>query len=435
MNYRHIAGQRWAVLGLVLMALCVRLVFVLWVRPDMFFGDQAEYLSGAQRLLAGQPLAVKNWMMFVRAPGYSLFIALCWALAGTQSEAVVRVAQAILGTGTCYYVYLMASDLGGRYNRGGALLALLWAALYPYSIYFTSSLGSETLFSFLFAAGMYHLGRGLRPAGPDLRQVVLAAFVLSLGNLVRVNLTVMLPLIGCWLWWRFRRRPGLVLRLGLALSLPLLCVTLPWTWSVYRQGLGLIWVTDGGGANFLVGNSPEAAQLYCDRLTPAEELEINKFPGEERFGRRPEFLAARALPPRQQAGALFRAALGWDLQHLRRMPCLIGGKVLHYWKPWVNPVTYGRQAVLLSLAAAPVLLLGAIGLLLAWREGERSLTVLALLQAASGTITSACFSAEIRYRVPAMDVLLLAFAGFALCRICVQWARNYHDTKTSVLGW
>jgi hypothetical protein len=80
----------------------------------------------------------------------------------------------------------------------------------------------------------------------------------------------------------------------------------------------------------------------------------------------------------------------------------------------VNPDGYPPKVVLVSLAALPVLGLGLWGLVLAWRRGERVLTVLVALNLAAGTVTAVVASTEVRYRVPVADVLLLPFAGFAI---------------------
>ncbi len=425
----YINRRTLTLLAILLLAFGVRALFGLVVAPDLVFQDQDEYFGGAQRLLSGQPLPVKNWELFVRPPGYSLFIAGVWALYGSQSMVALKVAQSLLGAGTCLYVYLMATLISPR--RTGALLAMVLCALYPYYIHFAAVPGSEAVFHFFVAAGIYHFARGLNGDRPDLRQVTAGAFLLALGNLVRVNLSVVLPLIGCWLLFRFRARPRALVGIGLSIVLPLLLVTLPWNYAVWRQGLGLMWVTDGAGTIFLLANCEEAASMACDPHTQKELEVLNRFPGIKELTRRPEFIAAAALPPPDQTRALMRATLSWDLAHLDRMPCLIRYKLLHYWRPFVSPTFFSAKMVLVSLAAVPVLLFGMAGVLMAWWRATHVLATLTLLQVISGTMMAAILTSDIRFRLPIMDVMLLPFAGFGIASAFGLLRRRFGRTRVS----
>ncbi|HEX4457024.1 MAG TPA: hypothetical protein VIA18_03595, partial [Polyangia bacterium] len=120
----------WAVVALLTLALGLRLVYVLKVAPGAVHSDQEDYLEAARRLLDGRAMAFRNYHLFVRPPGFSLFIALVWKLTAGRSIMAVKLAQAVVGTATCWYVGQLTTRLTPQ--RWARLIALAGAAVYPY---------------------------------------------------------------------------------------------------------------------------------------------------------------------------------------------------------------------------------------------------------------------------------------------------------------
>ncbi len=406
--------QAMLLLALLALALILRLLFVLKVAPDLYHGDQPDYLGAAERLLSGEPMAFRNFHLFVRPPGYSLFIALVWLVSGSHTVIAVKLAQALVGVGTCFYIYRAARRISGSL---GGFAALIIAAGYPYFIYFTSMAGTETLSTFLVIAGTYHLGTGLAGDRPDMRQVIAGSLIFSLANMVRPNLVLLWPLVGLWLLWRHRSNLRTVAKLGLALAVPMFLLALPWNLHVARQGLGTMFITDGSGIYYYMGHNESARKLNCDTLTAAEENAL--FAYGPTLAKDPVYLAAKAAAPGAQSAVFWRGALDWDRQHLSAQPCLVTGKLWGFWRPWVNPAGYGRIQVLASSLAFPVLLLGFFGLWLGRRGSARSYVILAGLQILAATLAAVVFSTQVRYRVQTVDMLLIAFSGLP-----VAWAYN-----------
>jgi hypothetical protein len=401
--------------GLFAIGLVVRVLYVTYVAPEVGFGDAEEYISGAQRLLRGEPLAQKNWMLFVRAPGYSLFIALVWKIVGSESFHAVKVAQSLLSSAIVFYGYAFARQLGAR--TWACLAAAGGAALYPYFIQFCAAPGPEAVFSFFAAAGTSHLALALKTERPRYRQLVIAAVLLSLGNLVRPNLATFLPLLALWIVWNRRRAPLTIAKVGLGLAVPLMVITLPWTLAVQQRGLGWVFVSDGGPMWYFNGHNDETVALYCKELTLAERQELNKFPGADYTMRRPEYAIAKAAPPAEQSKVFMRLALDWDRRNLSALPCLWRNKFFGYWRPWVNPDVYSPKIVALSAVALPVLLLGLYGLWIGWRSGERVFSSIVAIHVITGTVVAVVFSTAVRYRIPIVDALLIPYAAFASSRL------------------
>jgi hypothetical protein len=239
--------------------------------------------------------------------------------------------------------------------------------------------------------------------------------LLSLGNLVRAHVTVLWPLVGLWVLWRYWPRLRVVVQIGAALALPLIAISLPWTIAVARQNLGIMFVTDGSGIYYYMGHNDATEQLYCEPLDVAHERALIDYG--THLANEPAYVAAKAAPPRQQSATFWRAGLDWDRQHASKLPCLAVHKFWGYWRPYVNPATYGRVTVLASLVALPLMILAAFGIWRAWRAGERALTALVLLEILAGTASAVIFSTEVRYRIQAIDAFLIAYAAYA----CSEW--------------
>ncbi len=408
-------------LGLFGVALLLRLLAIMWLAPSE--GDQLEYLGGAQRLLEGEPLPQKNHMLFVRAPGYSIFIALVWLITGTRSLLSVKLAQVVFSTATCWYVHAMAKQVSP--SRRWALIPLAAAAGYPYLVYYAACIGTEAVFAFLLAAGIYHLGKGLNDK-VVLSQVFLGGVLLGCGNLVRPNLSTMIPLLAMWIIVRWLRNPLLILRIGTALAIPIFALSLTWTYVVHKRDLGLIWISDGGGIWYYAGHFDGALKLYGCAPATTEELRA-LLPGKFMM-EGPVHDRARLLPPPKQQGEFWRTGLEWDRRNLDHQACLALRKFVAYWRPWVNSLGYSRTYVLLStITSLPVLLGGLTGLIIALRRKERVLAMLVLASIVSSTVVAMIFSTEIRYRIPLVDLLLLPFLGISFAALYRFVSRLMHS--------
>lgn len=105
------------------------------------FSDMQDYHDRAVHLLRTGRLFPDA----LRVPGYPVFLALLFRLAGPGFLAV-QVLQALLGTATVALTYLLARPVVGPRRAPAAALAV---AVYPALLLYPAYLMSETLFSFL----------------------------------------------------------------------------------------------------------------------------------------------------------------------------------------------------------------------------------------------------------------------------------------------
>jgi len=120
---RRLPGDAaWAV-GLLLLALALRIGFVLVQQPGFYFEDSLDYDRAARALLETGHFNTR----YYRLPLYPVFMAGCYGLFGT-GLLPLRIVQALIGTATCGLIWLTGRRLFG--SRPG-LLALFGAAAFP----------------------------------------------------------------------------------------------------------------------------------------------------------------------------------------------------------------------------------------------------------------------------------------------------------------
>ncbi len=147
----------WPALAVVLAAAgVVRLGYVLTLENALnvtFEADPITYDQLARNLLAGQPYVGASFYFPAGTenptalwdPLYPLFLAGIYALVGHDFLAV-RLVQVVLGVASCGLLYVLGRSVFGP--RIG-LLGAGFAAIYPFFIYYTGQILTETLFIFL----------------------------------------------------------------------------------------------------------------------------------------------------------------------------------------------------------------------------------------------------------------------------------------------
>jgi hypothetical protein len=199
---------------------------------------------------------------------------------------------------------------------------------------------------------------------------------------------------------------------------------MPWTVAVARQGLGKIFVSDGGGVWYYVGHSDFAVRLYCEHTTGSQRAAI----ATNAWYLDPVLFVVRTLPRSEQAGLFWRTALRWDAAHPSQQLCLATGKLWSYWRPWVEPSAYSFKYVVVSLVSLPLLLMGLAGLWSLRARGDPAVALVVAATVAGGSITAMVYSAEIRYRVPMVDPLLIPYAA-CVAMLPIERARAWLEAR------
>jgi len=256
-----------------------------------------------------------------------------------------------------------------------------------------------------------------------------AAF--GLGALTKTLIVLILPLLALW-WWR---RAGLrdAVRLSAAAGLALVLVLAPWTVRNFRLHDAFVLVSTNAGSNLHQGNNPCVAD-YLARGWDAQWVNC----------------LAPAPPGLSEVEAdrwHRREALDYLRDNPRAWPHLLWTKLWVLWSPAIMPYDLPPDPYLVDdavyqyhtpafeaarivhlLTFTPLLLLGATGLALAWRDGREIGPLLAVIAAI--TLAYLVFHPSTRYRAPA-DPFVFILAAYALWKV---WAAQLAPRWTRAAG-
>jgi 4-amino-4-deoxy-L-arabinose transferase-like glycosyltransferase len=283
-----------------------------------------------------------------RAPGASIFWAGIYWIFGHR-YGPVRLAQCVLDTLTILLLYRIARICFGETV---ALLAASVYAVWPTALLYSSLLGSEPLYAFLFC---WSLLLSLQFAErPTWRRAAGAGALLGLALLTRGNAVMMVVLLIPWGIVQFRRTPRLIIR---ACAVPLIAVLMlvPWTIRNYRVLHAFVPLETGGGDvllgsyNRVVANDP---LYYGYWVFPTSYL--------------PEY-AQQITAPNDEVirdHIEIRLAAQWTLDHPEKWWYLLESRFRRSWTPFLQPtsprlyrlgtlVTWGPVLALLILGFLP----------------------------------------------------------------------------------
>jgi len=347
-------------------------------------------------------------------PLYPFFLAGVYSVFGRDALAVAGV-QIALDALTVLLVFWIGRRVGGE---AVGLLAAAFYGLYPYLLYQNLTLNDTGLFILLLAAAVAAAYR-VRDTQAA-RWAVALGLAVGLGALTKTWILLVLALLALD-WWRalgFRA----ALRLALVAGGVALLVLAPWAIRNTRLHGELVLVSTNSGSNLHQGNNACVAD-YLARGWDAQWVSC--------IARAPADLSEVAADRWHRA-----QALDYLRAHPRAWPRLFATKLWVLWAPIVIPYDLPPGASLLddavlqfqsrsfqigrvvhALYFAPLLALGAAGLVWAWRDRRPIGPLLAVFAAV--TITYLVFHPSTRYRAPA-DPFVFVLAAYAVARL---WAR------------
>ena len=146
MNLRTFISKNKTILILFLLALTVRLLYVLFFSQFPLLKDDLQYNMITKNILDGNGFSYDSVNpTAARGPLYPLFLAATYFIFGYDYN-TARVLQAIIGAITCLLVYFIAKKL---YNQNIGFFAFVIASIYPSLMGYSGLLYSETLAAFL----------------------------------------------------------------------------------------------------------------------------------------------------------------------------------------------------------------------------------------------------------------------------------------------
>ena len=404
-----------ALLILLLLGLALRVSFSLLLKEGPYQPDEGVYISLARNLrqfgvygVDGIPVADKPPVVsFALAGVFSVFGERLWA---------GRLFNALLSIVSAWLLYEYGTLLFG--SAVGAVAAGI-AAVYPFFIYWSGILMSETAAIFFVVSALFLTQRVLQSRGRP-AEAWLAGLCWGLAVLTRAqNLWCWAVLVGWIAFDRLRRREKFPF---LGFALPVVLLASLWMCRNYRS-LG-VWTLDTHSGYTMIIRTMFYDEDNVDTGVAAAALERQDF-----------YPQAMALP----AAARDKFFLHKAVEYARERPglylrhCL--GNFIQFWRFYprvdkrvgVVPSTFlflsRNLFVAVALVTEPALiLLGAAGLFWGLREGKR--IALPALYILCNTMIHSLVIAQMRYRMPIMPLVIL-FAAFGAHHLMQSFQRRH----------
>ncbi len=397
--------------GLVLLALILRLIYLLQVRDNPHFYqptmDPEFHLRWAQSILAG---GFWGSEVFFRAPLYPYLLALFHVVSG----------------GDLFYVRLLQHGLGvvavwGLYRLGRATIsepagkiAGILAACYAPLIYFEDELLLDFLlvgFTVLLFYGLLQCSR-LRQT----RWLWVTGLTIGLFAITRPTILVCVPI---FVWWVWKEAPvesataGRLRRVTLILA-GILIPILPVTVRNAVVGNDFVLISSQGGINFFIGNNAEADGLSAAMPEPWghtwQLADVRAYADKQ---------AGRSLKPSELSDFWLGRAIDWWGNDPQAALQLTGKKAIllltnrevsnnqnidYFWRNYAPIVSF------LPLSFGIVAAFGLVGLFVSIRRNR--LVGLMLVFLGIYGLTVVAFFVPGRFRLPLIPILLLGCGGF-----------------------
>jgi 4-amino-4-deoxy-L-arabinose transferase-like glycosyltransferase len=280
-----------------------------------------------------------------RSPGISTLWAGLFQIFGRRYD-VVRIFQCLLDTLTILLVF----GIGRKcFSDRVAILAAAIYALWPTALLYSSDLGSEVPYTFLFCCSVLF---SLQFAEcKSWTWSIIAGVFFGLAMLTRGNAVLMVALLIPWSIWQFRKTPRLAVR-GLAISFVALFMLVPWTIRNYRVFHAFVpFQTEGGDTwlgsyNRVVVSDP---QYYGYWIYPTSGL--------------PEYRAQIIAPNNEvvRDHVETKLAMQWIRSHPDKWWYLVKSKFIRSWTPFLQPKSPRLYRVGMLVSWGPILVLFALG--------------------------------------------------------------------------
>jgi len=374
-------------------SLVVRLL-VLAIFPAPALDDSARiYLAAAHLLMDGKGFGDPSFP-FYNPPLYSVFIAMCLSMFG-DDQVSVKIVQTFADSLTIVLVYFIMREI---FDIETGLLSAGILCLYPYSIYLTTSIASEPLFT-LFLSG-FVLSTLYSVRSDQVWYYCASGVLVGLATLIRAT-TQFVPLLFLVMLLLVRERGRELLFCYTAFFLSFALVVLPWTIRNYVVLDDFIPVGTSGGVVMLQGSSEKFLTIdgKPDMLRAYSPLEGNKPSQNDRF--------------------FMRAALERNKIHLQTDPIgFVAFMARKFFRLWYATESGSNHNIIL-FSQIPVYIFALAGLVLAWMK-NKSLAWIPLCAIVYFAVLHWLSLPLFRYMMPIMPYVI-GFGAFAIATLRNEW--------------
>jgi len=395
-------NKKLFLLVIFILALALRVVYMLTLEDRIYWPDGWGYDTVAQNVIAGRGyiLTLDFPMVAVRAPGYPTFLGLIYLLTG-HSLLMVRLMQAVVSALTVAVVYCLGKRV---FNERAGRIAGVVACFYPFFIYYSGYVLTETLFIFLLALSMLLLVKTLDKT--SLKLQIITGCLWGIAALTRPVALLVLPFILFWLGLGRLRYRKPFLKEFTVIFLFMLMTIAPWTIRNYIVLGEFVPVTTQGGWVLYESNNPLATGGTWENVRPPimDELE--------------------GLSETEWNRYLSKAAKKYIREHPGRFLALAVRKQLRFWSLVPNAYTHQSwKYKLISLGSYGLILpLAVLGIFLSLKKSKKA--AILFLPVLCFALIHMIFLGSIRYRVPIMPYMII-FAAYGIGYLYDKRRNNY----------
>ena len=238
--------KQWVIfLSLILLAAAFRIAIVHWL-PNDSADDSLGYEQIARNVLEQHVYTHVTEAPYtptlVRLPGYPLFLSAIYAVFGHTNNTAVRIVQALLDTGTCVLVAVLAFlwQPNQRRKITTAIAAMALAAVNPFTTIYCAIVLTEVPSTFLIVAACIAATLAFRANKfeRELRWWAISGLITGIGVLFRPDVGLVTASIGVFALVKLFRRqtqrwPQTILA-GAVLSAAFMLALAPWTIRNWR---------------------------------------------------------------------------------------------------------------------------------------------------------------------------------------------------------
>lgn len=406
--------NRKFILAVFFIALVFRIVFVVFFDNGFFrhtsgiegtsfiFPDEIDYHKIGVNITEGHGAILDEEHVATRPPLYPTFIAGVYMIFG-QSPVMVQLMQSALGAlAVLVFYYILKKAYSGRIARIGAVIV----AVYPFFIFFTGLLLTETLFIFMLLAAMCFLYFSRREKGlPD---IIIAGVLLGFCILIRGSFILFPIFLFPFFMICIANKRQAFSRYVMLLVVVLVTIS-PWWGRNYRVLGHFVPATTQGGASLYEANNPEAdGGPMLDRLkVPAKVDEMSEY-------ERDRFMRGMAVD--------YIASNPSDFFKLALI------KFGRFWNPVPNFIGY-RKPLYMIVGAVSVLFIlisAFVGFYIRRHEWRKNIFLLSPV--IYFTLLHMVFIGSVRYRISIMPFVII-FSAIALSKYLPHPEEIKEETK------
>jgi 4-amino-4-deoxy-L-arabinose transferase-like glycosyltransferase len=419
-------------LGLFLLALGIRLAFVLTLEDRLYWPDEVEFNNVAMGLISGQGYQSDA---FRGNPILPFFLAGSYKIFG-YSYIPPRIFQCFIGSLTVLMMFTLARRLYGRWT---SLLAGLALAVFPSLVYTAGVFYVDCLFTFLIVLTVYLLS--VNPPSDGFRRmglITVSGIALGITVLCRPIFLAYLPFTVLFILFSYGENWPRRIAYALVMASMAFLTIMPWTLRNYARYDRLLLVSTGSGLFLWRGNNeltrgdtndrylnPGAGAVWSARMQTLEPIQRSEVTRKyERVTR-----DLQVLDNVDQDRYLLKLATSFIVEHPAHSLVLFLRKLQTLYTPFTElrpehaNVFKDTQRHAFIMIFYPTLLFGSIGLLHGfsnWREHLPLLLAVISISVAYGITTAAA-----RFRIPIEPFLILyAAQGAVLVSAVVRMAQK-----------